>query len=259
MDTQPILDDAVKLFQEELAGNLAGVYLHGSLAMNSFHPEQSDIDLLIVVNRPPGPELLKTLARRIVDLHESIPMPRGIELSIVLARYLQEFEHPTPFEFHFSEAHLLRYKEDENYLCGGFADADLAAHFTVVYLRGIALYGPQPREAIAPVDKRHFIQSILWDIENADKEIVKQPVYYTLNLCRALAYLSEEKVLSKREGGEWGLQALPEKHSGIIQHALNAYTGKPVSGTVNDGQFTSFAQDLLSDIHKKAQHHMPVS
>jgi streptomycin 3"-adenylyltransferase len=44
-----------------------------------------------------------------------------------------------------------------------------------------------------------------------------------LNLCRALAYLREGAVLSKCQGGEWGLKNLPNAHQGVIQAALNAY------------------------------------
>lgn len=250
MEIQPVLDDSVRLFQEELADNLAGVYLHGSLAMGSFHPVQSDIDLLIVVYHPLSPDVLKRLARRVVLLHESIPTPRGIELSIVLSRYLREFEHPAPFEFHFSDGHLARYKEDENYICGGFGDADLAAHFTVVYHRGIALYGAEPKEAFSPVNKGWYVQSIVSDIENAEEEIVKQPVYYTLNLCRVLGFLRDGVVLSKQEGGVWGLNTLPELYHELVKYALDRYAGNDAGRTVDEEELTGFARYMLGEIHQ---------
>jgi predicted nucleotidyltransferase len=45
MDTQHYLDKIVELFRDELSENLIGIYLHGSLAMNCFNPNRSDIPL----------------------------------------------------------------------------------------------------------------------------------------------------------------------------------------------------------------------
>jgi predicted nucleotidyltransferase len=41
----------VQAIQQQLTGNLIGIYLHGSLAMGSFNATSSDIDLLIVVSQ----------------------------------------------------------------------------------------------------------------------------------------------------------------------------------------------------------------
>jgi streptomycin 3"-adenylyltransferase len=37
-------------------------------------------------------------------------------------------------------------------------------------------------------------------------------MYLILNLARVLAFMKDGLVLSKREGGEWGLKNLPEKY-----------------------------------------------
>ena len=48
-------------------------------------------------------------------------------------------------------------------------------------------------------------------------------MYLILNLARVLAYLKEKKVMSKQEGGVWGLQFLPEQYHPLIRSALLEY------------------------------------
>ncbi len=232
MDTERYLRQAVDLFEDALGEHLSGIYLHGSLAMGCYRPEQSDIDLLVVIhNKAPFP-VYQRLARRIVEFQDSLPNRRGIECSVILKQYLTDFVHPTPFEFHFSDFHLDRYRQDEHYICGGFEDADLAAHLTVVYHRGKTLYGPAIRSVMLPVNERLYIQSLVYDIENAVEDIAGKPVYFTLNLCRVLGYLVEKNIFSKQEGGEWGLRILPSPYGPLINHCLAEYTGADCSSEV---------------------------
>lgn len=233
MEVLAYLDQAVELFKDELGTNLSGIYLHGSLAMGCFHPDKSDIDLLIVVHDKLPVEVSRKLAGKVIAYHDSLPNRRGVELTIVLKKYLKNFVHPTPFEFHFSDFHLDRYRNDEHYLCGGFEDADLAAHFAVVYQRGIILYGEPIREAFLPMNRQYYLDSILGDIEDAPQNIMNLPVYYTLNLCRVLYYLQEGYISSKKEGGVWGLQHVPAKYHGLLKQCLDEYSGG-VSGVGYD-------------------------
>ena len=55
-------------------------------------------------------------------------------------------------------------------------------------------------------------------------EIADNTMYLTLNLCRVLAYKEDGLVLSKKEGGEWGLSNLPKEYHKLISDALNEYS-----------------------------------
>ena len=39
--------------------------------------------------------------------------------------------------------------------------------------------------------------------------------------------MKEEKILSKLEGGQWGLEKLPKEYQDLIHQALNKYLSKP--------------------------------
>ncbi|MGG4342834.1 aminoglycoside adenylyltransferase domain-containing protein [Paenibacillus lautus] len=253
MDTQEVLDQAVDLFKEELGGNLVGIYLHGSLAMGCFNPDTSDIDLLLVVADKLTSDHMRRLAKKIIAFHDGMPNQQGVELSLVLESSLQELVYPPPFEFHYSTFHREKYLNDDDYLCGGFQDADLAAHFTVIYHRGITLYGKPIQEVFTPVDRQHYIQAILHDVEGAVEDITDSPMYYTLNLCRVLYYLKDGVVSSKKEGGEWGLRTLPSKYHPMIERALLQYSGiDQTPADFSSSELTAFAGDMLELIRSSS-------
>ena len=49
------------------------------------------------------------------------------------------------------------------------------------------------------------------------------PMYIILNLTRVLAYLKDGLVLSKKEGGEWARDNIPEGYYSLLQNALKEY------------------------------------
>ncbi|WP_225228993.1 nucleotidyltransferase domain-containing protein [Paenibacillus gallinarum] len=216
------LDQVVHLFQEELQESLTGMYLHGSMAMGCFHPEHSDIDILVVVKSKQPRDTYKRIASGLIRFEEELHLTKGIELSVVLKKYTNEFVYPTPFEFHYSLAHKEKYKADPDYLCGGYEDTDLAAHFVVIYHRGIVLYGKSIRDVFTAIDKSYFIASIQSDVKEATEGIIENPVYYVLNLCRVLFFFKEEVISSKREGGEWATKVVPKKYVVVIDNCLAA-------------------------------------
>lgn len=222
MNEYALLDALCADFRAVLGDKLAGFYAHGSIAFGCFRWETGDVDFLAVAKSPLAQAekvaLIRALLARTPDAPE-----KGIEMSVVLESVCRSFEHPAPFELHFSNAWLDRCAADAEGYCraphGG--DPDLAAHFAVTREAGLALYGPPPKEMFAPVPREAVLDSIRADVEDGD--VLENPVYYALNLCRALAYREESRLLSKAGGGEWALEHLPVEHHPAIRSALNAY------------------------------------
>lgn len=222
--TEKLINEFTERSKEILQDNLTGVYLHGSSVMGCFNPDKSDIDLIVVVDRP----LSDPVKRAFLDMtaaYNELGPAKGIEMSIVRREVCDPFVYPTPYELHFSAGHLDWYQEDpDDYIreMKG-TDKDLAAHFTILYHRGRCLYGPPVREVFAEVPSRDYMDSIWYDIEGAAEEIAEYPMYLTLNLTRVLAYREEGLVLSKKEGGEWALGCLPSEFRPLIEDALREY------------------------------------
>ena len=208
-----------------LADDLVGVYLHGSAAMGCFNAKKSDVDLIVVVERDVSDEVKRAFMDMAVALNARAP-EKGIEFSVVTRDVCRPFVYPTPFILHFSVAHLKWYSADPaDYVkrMNG-TDIDLAAHFTVIRARGMCLYGEAIDDVFGEVDPEYYIDSIWNDVKDAGAEIATNPTYVILNLCRVLAYLENRLVLSKKEGGAWGLESLPERYRGVIQTAICDYT-----------------------------------
>lgn len=221
---QELMDQILAHYREILGENLLGAYVHGSIAFGCFHPEKSDIDFLIVTERAPDMFQKERMIRLLLELAPFAPQ-KGFEMSLVLREHCRNFVHPAPYQLHYSAAWHDAYERDMKgtlQMLQG-VDSDLSAHFTVTRAAGIALVGPEPEQMFAPVPWADYWDSIRGDVESAVEDVAENPVYVVLNLCRVLAAKREGAVLSKAQGGRWGLENLPEHLHEPVKKALLAY------------------------------------
>lgn len=246
MPYQNLINAFVAAAKEIIGENLTGIYLHGSLAMGCFNPDKSDIDLIIVIEQSISDEQKMKFMERVVALNQQAPA-KGLEMSIVLRKYCKPFLYPTPFELHFSPAHLQWfYDAPQNYVQNMKGDdKDLAAHFTIIRQYGVTWYGEKIEKVFAQVPRQNYIDSIWEDVRNAKEEILKQPMYITLNLCRVLAFLKDGLYLSKQEGAQWAMKHLSAEYTSLISDALTCYqTNREMVIEEENGR--AFADEMLA-------------
>lgn len=240
-------------FHTLLNDNLAGLYLHGSLAMACFNPERSDLDLLVVTHTALSVET----KRELIDLllHESThPIP--VEISFLTTEQLRSWSYPTPFDLHYGEDWRDTYKADlEN---GNWQtwndrigrDPDLAAHFTILRHRGICLYGPSIASLFPDVPHNDYLDSIRGDAKEALTELDDYPVYAILNLCRVLWYVQERKIASKDEAGAWAVEQPTLGDHPAIRQAIAYYRGDDEHPPVVDDTLRAWATDMANRIER---------
>lgn len=246
-DVDILLGEVVSGFKAILNDNLVGIYLHGSLAMGCFTWERSDIDYIAVTETEPTAAEKAELISLLLKLDRKAP-PKGFEMSVVPRSACKPFIYPTPYYLHFSNGHKAAYQED---MAGHISrlhgvDPDLAAHFTVIKAAGKVLCGAPIEEVFGEVPAYDYLDSVLKDVGSAEDEIISEPVYFTLNLCRAAALTQGEGVLSKRSGGEWGIDNIPG-YSDVIGAALCEYGGGEKI-PLPEKRLREFAQFMLSVI-----------
>lgn len=248
---QGILDGIVSKSKEIIEEKLVGIYLHGSMAMGCFNSDKSDIDVIMVIEDDISDTQKIMLMRQIVYLNQQAP-PKGLEISIVKREYCNPFIYPTPFELHFSPMHLPWFKENPQDYVEKMKgeDIDLAAHFTIIRNYGVVLWGEKIENIFAPVPKQNYLESICADIENATEDILEQPIYITLNLCRVLAFVREGLYLSKEQGGNWGIEHLPLEYHSIVAEALECYTSNKEM-LIEKMNAVSFAEKVIKLIKSK--------
>lgn len=206
--------------QELLGANLQGAYVYGSLAFGCYNPARSDVDVLVLTRRRMATETHRPLSTALRRLSAAT----RIEISFVSRADLEPWRHPCPFDYHFSHSSEVHDGEE----------VDLASEITNARARGVALHGPPPDEALPPVPDEDYLDCLVRDTRWARERLDKVPVYTVLNGCRALAFARTRTVMSKAEGGEWGLRELPPEFSALIEQALAAYRSEPRDDEVFD-------------------------
>lgn len=248
-----LINEFVNRSKDILKENLVGIYLHGSSVMGCFNPEKSDIDLIIVVDDKMSDITKKAYMDMVVKLNSYAPA-KGIEMSIVRKEVCDPFVYPTPFELHFSAMHLKWYEDNpEDYILKmNGTDKDLAAHFTIIGKRGKCLFGLPIEDVFTVVPKADYLDSIWNDIAEAPEEITENTMYLTLNLVRVLAFAKDGLVLSKKEGGEWGLKNIPVEYHRLIEDALSEY-GSSVVPQYDKELSVKYAEYMLKSIRGAIQ------
>lgn len=251
MDEWALLDAVARTYAKILGKNLVGIYVHGSIAFGCFNWDTSDIDFIVVTEEPPALEEKEALLACLLSLDKSAP-PKGFEMSVVLRRHCTHFVYPTPYELHFSNAHKAACMANRAAYCQSShgTDKDLAAHFTVIRAAGRTLLGEDRAHVFGPVPAACYADSIKGDVANAAETIGENPVYVILNLCRVLAYIKEGLVLSKKDGGAWGVKNLPPKYGAVAAEACKRYAGHapcPLEAEL----LQAFAAFMLSQINAK--------
>jgi len=168
-----------------------------------------------------------------------------------MERALQEWVHPSPFEFHYSEQWRMRLEEmsiDELlHEQRGMTDPDVAAHLKVIMERGRVLFGAPMHELLLGFEDGHYREAIKGDALDCFSSLENHPVYSVLNLVRVMAYEIDGRVLAKREVLDWAKrQPIPPDLLHVIQKAVAAYAGEDMTFSRSELEdFNIFAHERL--------------
>ncbi len=212
---------------EAIGEGLAGLYVHGSLATGAYHRERSDIDLIAVSAAKLDPQAREAVGRALVRLSDARPVAGDIEVNVVQERYARAFEHPMPYEVHYSGAWHERFRRRQFDFAQDRTNVDLAANVLEVRERGVPLVGPPPRTMFGPVPWHAYVNALEADFHWAREHVKDMPVYAVLGACRVLhgAVSPVPSALNKDEAGTWALQTVPRMYHSIINDALQLYRG----------------------------------
>ncbi|MFQ3579018.1 MAG: aminoglycoside adenylyltransferase domain-containing protein [Bacteroidales bacterium] len=232
---------------------VVGIYLHGSFAMGCFNPNMSDIDLLIVTQRQLLTEEKKNLINMLVEM--SIK-PSPIEATFVSLNQLTPWQHPCPFDLYYSERKRFDYIsqiEDGSWQKWNDEvkkDYFLASYITSCKHKGICLWGETSENILPEVPVEDYADSMLHNFDDSASAANTNPVYYILNACRIMAFLSVGMVCSKVEAADWAISRIPLKLRPILIKALDFYTGKtgrPHFSYDEIYEYSTYFQDLFEE------------
>ncbi len=206
-----------------LGDSVAGVLLHGSLALGDFVPGRSDIDLLVVVDDPLTPAQIAALGEAAGRQASRAPGP--VDLRVVTGEVAAA---PTPLPPMEAYLRIRRDREPRVRAEGRHpGERDLIVELSVCRTRGRALLGPPPAELIGEVPDDWVLDT--GDSQLADwQEIGDDPPYAELTVltaCRLWRFAEERLHCSKDAAGEWALRRDPSLN--VVRQALHQRRGDP--------------------------------
>lgn len=240
-----LIERIIHQFHTILGENLIGIYLHGSLVLGGFNPHRSDLDFLVVIADPLDQPTRQRLIE--VTLHLAIDAPpKGLEYSIVLQEHTLYPTFPTPFELHYSTDWHTAFQAGAAQLQQPSTDPDLPAHFKVITVNGRCVYGEPIAMIFGPVSDALYWAALRYDAEASLAMIEQAGADQILNLCRILAFRQERLVLSKYEGGIWGLITLDPRFHRLVQQALTEYQGASITSDWDRLELINFGAMMYS-------------
>jgi streptomycin 3"-adenylyltransferase len=210
-----------------LGERFVGAYLHGSVAMGSYEPGRSDVDVLGVCRESLGRSERMALADALSAVTRT--SPEGLEFSLLTEEAARSASSAPPFEVHVST-------HDDAIVDGGDrpGDPDLIVHFAVVRARGYALAGPDPKALFREPDRKQVLGAFLDDLRWARAEgaaiweghpmpELAAMAYRVLNAARTWRYVETGELGSKVEGAAWAREHDEDERDIALVDAALAY------------------------------------
>lgn len=208
-----------------LGETVAGVILHGSLALGDYLPGRSDVDLLVVVDDPLTDAQLDALIE--VAAAHRVQAPGRVDLRVVTRQLAGAPSLAPPMEAYIeitpaagSELYVERRHPGER---------DLVVEFSMCRAHGRSLVGAPPAELIAEVPADWVLA--VDDAQLADWQAIgddpKHAELTVLTTCRIWRFAEEGRYPSKSAAGAWALGRDPTLQ--VVRDALTQRHGDPAS------------------------------
>jgi streptomycin 3"-adenylyltransferase len=142
-------------------------------------------------------------------------------------------------------------------------DKEILSNLYTTRKRGFCIWGKPISKVFSQIPAQYHLTSVIDDLKCTRKYLHEDPkrvgydpaVYWVLGSCRILAFIKGGKVLSKLEGGKWGLTNLPEEYHDLIKQAISCYQGKEKEHIWNHDKLEVFADYMTKTILKESDNY----
>lgn len=218
----PLVNALLEGVREVLADNFIGLYLSGSLALGGFDPVTSDVDILVVTEKPLSDPEFANIAALHARMSPDVSEYRlPYDVTYVDRATLRRF---APGQKHVKVGH------GEPVHRGDHRPNSVLERWTVRE-HSIVVAGPDPKTLIDPVSPDEMRQAVRDELRyrlRAWTERIWPPeefahrgaqAFEVETVCRALYTLRSGALCAKGEALDWGLQTLPERWRDLIRWA----------------------------------------
>jgi len=207
-----------------LPDDVVACYLYGSATDGGLRPN-SDLDVLVVLQRPLEPSQRRVIVQRLLALSGPSTGPvRPIEAMFVLASDVHRWSYPPRRQLLFGE--WLRDSFERDDIPGPAADPDLAILLHAARSKSRPLTGPEARTLIAPVPAQAMRYAIVDSLPKLLDDLKGDERNVVLTLARMWTTLASGEVVPKDVAAAWVLERIPPEHRMVLELARDAYLGK---------------------------------
>lgn len=218
--------EATDAIREVFAGDLAGLYLYGSMLDGGNHTGR-DLDVLAILAAPVEAVVYREIARRLLLVSSWNPRTRTgnpIELTVVALPDLIPWRYPPRKQFQFGE--WLRPELEDGHIERPSDDPDLAILLTMARSRSIALFGPCMARLIDPVPESDIRRAIAEMLPRVIHGLPGDERNVILTLARMWVTLSSGEIVSKDEAASRMLPNVAPTQRPTLDAARRAYLGE---------------------------------
>ena len=221
----------------------------GSLSYGDFNPDNSDIDLVTIVNGPLSPEQLedlKSMHLHVEASHEK--WAKRIECSYLPMNMLPSIQPPkTPRPYFGEEIFYPEAPYGNEWIINQY----------LLYKHGIALIGPDFKTLIKPIDIEDVREACIrdlfeeWEPKINDQEWLSNShyqAYIVLNLCRILYTVSCHETSTKKASAAWVKREFASRWNILIEAAEDWDYGKEMNAVEEVIEFIKFAVNKVKEI-----------
>jgi hypothetical protein len=251
-DVERYLTAIVETAWAVLDRNFVGVYAAGSLALDAFQVDRSDVDIAVLCRDPLSDALKRELIARL--RHSGLRCPaRGLELVVYTEVTAQSGTREPGFELELNDGPAMDFRQTLHPVDRPAADGTFwyGLDRSILHQSGRVLSGPPAAEAFADLSaddlRSLLIDSLRWWMAlptPADDKPAAGADDAVLGACRALVRYRDGVWLSKIDAGQ-RLIATGYKPTKVIEQAIAARSGEPPP---SGPQSRMFQRDVLEEI-----------
>lgn len=233
---ESVLKEYLILFNKHLPDTIEGLYLHGSIALNAYMHESSDIDFITVTNRRLTEQDSDTLTYIHKTLEEIYPKPEMDGVYIVkedmgktesnssdnlVNPYYNNGEVHVREYFNFNPITWYLFKHKGIKVIG----QETTSYKIELSSQEMCMYVLDNMNSYW-AGRLQWIENSIDDVKEYSSIMIDKEVEWSvLGILRQYYTLKELDITSKQGAGEYGLENLPECWHRIIREAMNIRSG----------------------------------
>ena len=208
-----------------LGDSTIGIYLFGSAVVGGLKRD-SDVDVLVLVAKPPTFEQRKALVDRLMGISGAIgnaQAVRPLELTVITLSDVVPWQFPPRAEFVYGE--WLRQEFEDGSVPEPARDPDLGIVLKKVIDSSWPLYGRPAETVLGPVPMTDIRRAIRDSLPGLLAETAGDERNVVLTLARMWLTAATGDIAPKDMAAEWAEQQVPSEHGALLKYARKGYLG----------------------------------